>query len=303
MQGAVPGGTRPAEGVLRAPPGRRNLRLVACGTCHRQFDVTHVTDPELSCPCGAKVANEVHAPIDARVVRCGSCGAGLGEDAEVCDYCAAPVVREGALSLLCPECFARNAEDSRFCTACGVGFDPQPVVAGEHELPCPDCGGLMPSRQVGDIPANECPNCNGLWVAGDRFEQLVARAVDAVRKAEEGELPGRAPRRAGANPYRQSVRYRKCPVCEAFMHRKNYRKCSGVILDHCHDHGTWLDADELEAIAGFILEQGGVPPEPALEPLPQRPRPDFQMDWSHERRGGGGLFGRSVLGLIWELLD
>jgi Zn-finger nucleic acid-binding protein len=37
------------------------------------------------------------------------------------------------------------------------------------------------------------------------------------------------------------------------MQRRNYRKKSGVIIDSCPSHGIWLDADELEQIAGFIL--------------------------------------------------
>lgn len=37
------------------------------------------------------------------------------------------------------------------------------------------------------------------------------------------------------------------------MGRRNFRKRSGVIVDQCHEHGTWLDAQELERIAGFVL--------------------------------------------------
>lgn len=37
------------------------------------------------------------------------------------------------------------------------------------------------------------------------------------------------------------------------MQRRNFRKASGVILDICKSHGTWLDVDELEQLAGFIL--------------------------------------------------
>ena len=40
------------------------------------------------------------------------------------------------------------------------------------------------------------------------------------------------------------------------MLRRNFRRSSGVITDVCRDHGTWLDADELEQIAGFILSGG-----------------------------------------------
>jgi Zn-finger nucleic acid-binding protein len=64
------------------------------------------------------------------------------------------------------------------------------------------------------------------------------------------------PRNKGANPREQRVLYRKCPVCEAFMRRSNYRKTSGVIIDICNEHGTWLDVDELEAIAGYVISGG-----------------------------------------------
>ena len=40
------------------------------------------------------------------------------------------------------------------------------------------------------------------------------------------------------------------------MQRKNYGKRSGVIVDWCGTHGTWLDADELEQIAAFIASGG-----------------------------------------------
>ena len=40
------------------------------------------------------------------------------------------------------------------------------------------------------------------------------------------------------------------------MARRNFCRTSGIILDRCHEHGTWLDADELEALAGFILSGG-----------------------------------------------
>jgi Zn-finger nucleic acid-binding protein len=37
------------------------------------------------------------------------------------------------------------------------------------------------------------------------------------------------------------------------MARRNYQRRSGVIIDQCHEHGTWLDANELERIAGYVL--------------------------------------------------
>lgn len=40
------------------------------------------------------------------------------------------------------------------------------------------------------------------------------------------------------------------------MQRRNFQRRSGVIVDWCRGHGTWLDADELEAIAGYIVSGG-----------------------------------------------
>ena len=86
------------------------------------------------------------------------------------------------------------------------------------------------------------------------------------------------------------------------MQRRNYRKCSGIILDVCHSHGTWLDADELEQIAGFIVEKGGVPDEPNHEPRPA-PRVSsetvtFSSTYEARTHGAGG----TVLRLLSSLL-
>jgi Zn-finger nucleic acid-binding protein len=242
------------------------LRLVACRSCHTQYDVTEVVLERFECRCGESVENRVGEPVDARIHRCGSCGALVRPEVPACDFCGSAIERDpAALSLICPECYARCAENARFCTACGVGFRPEPVKPEGHELPCPACDVPMPPHQVGGVGLNECPRCNGLWLRGDDFGLLVRRVHDA-RRAGDAETPARpAPRVTGANPAQQKVQYRRCPECQGFMHRRNFRRSSGVIVDVCHDHGTWLDADELERIAGFLVSGGAAagPPEPA----------------------------------------
>ena len=229
------------------------MRLVACKDCHAQYDVTHVAAKDFPCRCGTRVENRELTAVDAEVHRCGSCGAIVKGQAESCTFCGSQIVREhGPLSLICPECFARNADESRFCTACGIIFRPAPIQVDGEELPCPACGVLMPSHAVGGVAVNECPACHGLWAPGESFGVLVQRATEARGERSESEEPV-APRVDGANPLSQGITYRSCPVCDVHMNRRNYGRSSGIIVDLCTAHGTWLDADELEQIAGYIL--------------------------------------------------
>jgi Zn-finger nucleic acid-binding protein/ribosomal protein L40E len=237
------------------------VRLVACPGCHVQYDTTGVTAAEFPCRCGTTVRNVLPAPVEAWIQRCASCGAHLPVDAERCEYCRSDVVRDpGRLALLCPECFARNPEQARFCACCGVAFRPEPVVADGEGPDCPCCTSPLAAQAVGGVPVHECAKCGRLWVPGERFDELVRRALDA-----RSELPSTglgaaqappAPRRVEA-----TVAYRACPVCGSRMHRRNFGRRSGVIVDWCGPHGTWLDADELEHIAAFV-RRGGLDPAP-----------------------------------------
>lgn len=266
------------------------MRLVACQNCHTQYDVTNVSDDSFPCRCGETIENSSIEGVDAAIHRCGSCGAQVAADADGCDYCGSAIVRDRRnLSLICPECHGRNEDASRFCTACGVAFSPEPVKTEGFELPCPVCGCLMPPRSVGGIGINECPSCNGIWAPANRLDLLINRAIEA-RKEADGALVGFEPRRKGANPAAQGVAYRKCPECEAYMRRCNFRKTSGVIIDRCNHHGTWLDADELEQITGFVLS-GGNPVAAAIF---------AEADERARKTVAGAAFARSASGVSWE---
>jgi Zn-finger nucleic acid-binding protein len=126
----------------------------------------------------------------------------------------------------------------------------------------------MPVREVGGIALNECPGCHGLWVPDGHFEALVQRAIEAHAQRSPAQ-PAQQPRVQGANPGAAAVTYRRCPVCDAMMNRHNFQRRSGVIIDVCKPHGTWLDADELEQISGFI-RSGGLAVAQAREAERQR---------------------------------
>ncbi|MDP6977405.1 MAG: zf-TFIIB domain-containing protein [Myxococcota bacterium] len=284
------------------------MRLIACHECHTQYDVTHVADPKVRCRCGAEIENRELEAMEARIYRCASCSAQVDACASECDYCGSQVVRdERKLSLVCPECFSRNTDDARFCTACGVTFAPESVDAKGEEFPCPCCGCLMAARQLIGVAINECPRCNGLWVPDDNLDFLIARAMDARERSRDEPIAPPRPRKKGANPLEQRVQYRKCPVCDGMMARRNFRKTSGVIIDQCPEHGTWLDADELEALAGFVLSGGRPSADAFMKGLEAEERRhkvtmaaiDAQLGGRDRRENEGG----GLVGLLFDLLS
>ena len=212
-----------------------------------------VPDAAFDCRCGATLHATPPQTTDALLRRCTACGAIAGTDVELCAYCGAGIVAAvDRGSLICPECYARNLDDARFCLGCGVAFDPQSPPSVMAELRCPCCECWMVSREVGGLEIYECPKCFGLWAPEDRFGLLVDRAAASARD-RESDTEASSPRVDGGNPAESSVEYRRCPVCDALMIRRNFQKRSGVIIDRCHKDGTWLDANELERIAGFVL--------------------------------------------------
>lgn len=233
------------------------MRLVACSACRAHYDVSTLEDASFHCTCGVEVDATPRSSVDAPIHRCGSCGALVEASAKACTYCRASIARDGRRDLLCPECYAGNDEDGKFCTACGVEFRPQPIPAAALGLSCVDCEGAeLEPRSVGGVTVHECPKCAGLWAAEHTFDELLTRAIARRVETMAGEGPVAAPRATGGNPVDQEVKYRRCPQCTQLMARKNFRRTSGVVVDQCPSHGTWLDANELEQIAGFILSGG-----------------------------------------------
>ncbi|MCA9754584.1 MAG: zf-TFIIB domain-containing protein [Candidatus Eisenbacteria bacterium] len=234
------------------------MRLVACPKCRTQFDGSKVVGATFPCPsCGEVVRNVVHEPIDALVHRCSACGASVSAEAVHCEYCQSAIVRDRRqMGLICPECYARTPSRAKYCTNCGVEYRPQDPGSEGETLVCPaDNETEMVGRSIGGVLVHECPNCAGLWVPGKEFDRLVQKAIAAQGERASAGLG------AAAKPTHRwtggsGVKYRKCPCCAGVMNRKNFGGRSGIIVDWCGEHGTWLDADELEEIAAYIMEGG-----------------------------------------------
>jgi Zn-finger nucleic acid-binding protein len=98
---------------------------------------------------------------------------------------------------------------------------------------------------------SECKRCEGLWLDVESF-----RTICEERESHSfilGEAGLVVP--PEGFPIEQ-VRYIPCPSCSQLMQRVNFAKCSGVVVDVCREHGTWVDKMELQRIVQFIRNGG-----------------------------------------------
>jgi Zn-finger nucleic acid-binding protein len=86
------------------------------------------------------------------------------------------------------------------------------------------------------------------------FDRIVNQQVERQDKKLRGNGVHGRPVRSELEP--QKVVYLKCPACGKLMHRRNFARASGVIIDECKEDGIWLDADELGKIAAFVSSGG-----------------------------------------------
>lgn len=185
--------------------------------------------------------------MEARAIRCSSCGASVPADAPRCPYCQAQLA-----TVACPACFSLVPLSASHCPACGVAIHPREAGTPDG-APCPACAKPLGRARVGALDVQECLACGGLWLEREAFEDLAASREG--QGGVLGALPGRDPKpEVAGSP--MAVQYRPCPRCSQRMNRVNYAKRSGVVLDVCKDHGLWFDRDELRRVLVFIQDGG-----------------------------------------------
>lgn len=233
--------------------------IVACGKCQRQYDATgKCPGRRFRCHCGEVVTIQRPKGHDAGVVRCSSCGAPRDEGSAACKFCGADfTLHERDLNTVCPQCLSRVSDRARFCHHCATPLVPELAAGDETPLVCPVCREphQLTSRLLGEVTVLECGRCVGLWLGNETFRQLTERASKEALAVEQHFSAGDR----GSTPQaaqQQGFRYRNCVVCGQMMHRRNYGRKSGVIIDVCRDHGVWFDADELPGILAWIRSGG-----------------------------------------------
>ncbi|MGB3564305.1 MAG: zinc ribbon domain-containing protein [Thermoanaerobaculia bacterium] len=235
--------------------------LIACPSCKRQFDATgRKMGHRFHCLCGQVLEVGQPESHEAAVVRCSSCGGPREEGSKTCRYCGADfTVHERDLHTICPQCLARVSDRARYCHHCAVPLLPEGLAGETTHYLCPGCGKShqLDSRRLeaADISVLECPRCAGLWLGADTFDTLLKRSRE--KALPDGWNPERESPSLLPSPAPQSgPTYRPCPICAKLMHRQNFGRKSGVIIDSCRSHGIWFDAHELAGILRWV-QQGG----------------------------------------------
>jgi Zn-finger nucleic acid-binding protein len=230
--------------------------LVACPECARQFEPSgYPAGSRFRCLCGIQLTVTEPSAWDAAVIRCSGCGAPREKGSAACGFCGADfTLHERDLHTICPACMARVSDRARYCHHCATPLLAQPVGESTTRA-CPACGDRVSlnSRKLGSeaIPVLECSSCAGLWLGRGAFSVLLDRARQAGRTEDDRE----APRPLALKPQSGAL-YRPCPECGKLMHRRNYGRRSGVIVDSCNSHGLWFDARELDELMRWVRRGG-----------------------------------------------
>ncbi|MFH1924077.1 MAG: zinc ribbon domain-containing protein [Planctomycetota bacterium] len=237
--------------------------IVACQKCRRQYDAAgRSPGSRFRCHCGEVVTVEEPKGHDAEVVRCSACGAPREKGATSCQFCEADfTLHERDLNTVCPKCLARISSRAKFCHYCGIRLLPESVAGDDTSLLCPACDDehRLTSRRIGEVAVLECDRCAGLWLGNEVFQDLTERASSDTGVVDSFSVSTHARPAHLESPEEQAQehwRYRDCVVCGKMMHRRNFARRSGVIIDICKDHGIWFDADELPRILAWIRTGG-----------------------------------------------
>jgi Zn-finger nucleic acid-binding protein len=112
--------------------------------------------------------------------------------------------------------------------------------AASQDLICPRCHVVLADHDGLKV----CEHCAGLFVSTETLKMHASRASSGQPLA----LNLQARTKVDCSGYV------KCPRCANWMHRANFSRVSGVVVDICAAHGTWFDGDELGRALKFLAE-------------------------------------------------
>lgn len=151
----------------------------------------------------------------------------------------------------CPYCKTRNSVD--FSVISGSTSD-RPC----EDRVCPNCEIQLVTVDVGESGAffiENCTTCGGLFFDNGELHALLDQKVASAVQINFSGLQALI-----SQPIETSsvIRYRKCPVCREIMNREKFGERAGVVINHCHSHGIWLESGELSRLFDWKKNGGEI---------------------------------------------
>ncbi len=260
--------------------------IIECPRCQSRYDSTlHTSGSQISCRCGQAFYTP-KLPKLAKSSNCPNCGGAASPDQNQCEYCGV------YLSFArCPGCFSiAPYQGAKFCAECGDSLN-QPAKStadADKSFPCPRCKHTnLERKKVGEHTIDSCLQCSGVWIDHTILDKLLTRSNQ--QKSSQAVL-GKTPFKI-SNLERHKVSYLPCPECEQLMHRRNFAKKSGIIVDECTAHGIWFDKQELAAAIHYVRSSPEniehIAPKPPSEPEQLKHHVNIKDDGVIKITGGG----------------
>ena len=216
---------------------------------------------------------------------CPNCGAAAVPESVSCDYCGSFIATK-----ICPGCFGNVPIAMKQCVYCGTAVPEAGKAGNESFLDCPLCNEKLVLVGIGKHQLHECARCGGVWIEKAVFQNV-------CRMAEEQEafvrFGGRKESGRAKTGEARNRAYIPCPECGKLMNYRSFSRGSGIVLDWCRDHGTWLDRQELQHIFAYIrgggLQRSRERDQRELDEEKARLRlKQFEIEARARRMGGGG---------------
>lgn len=150
-------------------------------------------------------------------------------------------------TILCTVCGKEVSAQVRVCPFCNSRLVKESKTQTAEKI-CPRCERRLVDQEYRGTIISFCEQCSGIWVDNKTFNRLTTER-DVY---SDESIPYEYVKRVDP----ESQNYLKCPVCQELMCRRNFMDISGVLIDHCGDHGVWLDKDELSKVRTFIANGG-----------------------------------------------
>lgn len=152
----------------------------------------------------------------------------------------------------CISCAAPLPANTNKCLYCGTYNDvdlnnrhPYAFIRKQPDHLCPHCEKPLQTIDLninGTFLIERCEYCFGLFFDPGEINFLLESTVSNALNTDRQHLDSINKDRYQAN---KKVRYIKCPICRTLMNRRVFAYRSGVVVDHCKNHGIWLDSGEM----------------------------------------------------------